>query len=361
MPHGSAKSRASYFHPGLACSLIYGCFPELSRTQEPLGLFNESSIGNFSVFICVDYLNPEYLVALRGIIDVLFVIALNSDYNHYAISALKDSYSTLYGFVCIANALDLDYNPPIQGRSGLYGPLHGENKIMMQFENDDNGTKFQNLPLDELRKAKSGKESRLFKSLPPNFKNRSLAKDSPGEKIRNIREQVNHRIQEIRYNNPQNSKKDYEAIRKSNFSQDWKLDLNRQKYAILDVKDSHTGSKKRLTACILIEKELTKENIKHIIRIVNEDIKKREIYSNERQEAHHKGKVVDVIWLDVFNERRHKRYLAPIDSTPYFVCRTQWVRPGLDPRLAQSPLKGDEIIDNIEIRWNSNYKPKEQR
>ena len=231
-------------------------------------------------------------MALRGIVDILFVSALNPDYKLYERSALKDSY-TLYGFVCIANALDLDHNPPIKGKSGLYGPLHGDNKILIEFENSDNLMKFQNLPLDELRKAKSGSRLKLFKSLPPAFKNRSLAKDHQGEKIENIREEVNQRIKEIMHNYPHDSK-DYEAIRKSNISKDWKSDLKRQCYAILDVEESHIGSKKRLTAYIMIEKDLAKEMVKSIIKIVNEDIKNREIFTNERQEAHHKGKVTEV-------------------------------------------------------------------
>ena len=329
--------------------------PKMSK-GERIFVFNHSAIGNFSIFNCIDYLNPEDLVALRGIVDVLFVSALNPDHNHYEISALKDSYSTLYGFVCIANALDPDHNPPIMGKSGLYGPFHGDNKILIEFENSDKLMKFQNLPLNELREAKSGNKSKLFKSLPPAFKNRSLAKDHQGEKIENIREEVNQRIKEIKHSNPQDSK-DYEAIRKSNISRDCKLDLKRQCYAILDLKESHTGPKKRLIAYIMIEKDLAKEMVKSIIKIVTEDIKNKEIFTNERQEARHKGKIADVVWLYLFNERRHKRYLNASDNIAYFVCKTQWVRPDIDHSLAQNPLLGDEIIDNIEIKWNSNYNP----
>jgi hypothetical protein len=260
----------------------------------------------------------------------------------------------LYGFICIANALDRDHIPPIMGKSGLYGPLHGDNKILIEFENSDDLMKFCNLPLEELRKAKSGNKSKLFKSLPPAFKNRSLAKDHQGEEIENIREEVNQRLKEIKHNSLRDIK-DYEAIRKSNISRDWKSDLKKQRYAILDIKESHIRLKKRLIACIMIEQNLSKEKAKSIIKIVNEDIKNREIFSNERQETRHKGKIADVVWLYIFNERRHSRYLIASDNISYFVCMTQWTRPDLDPRLAQNPLLGEEIIDNIEIKWNSNY------
>ncbi len=328
--------------------------PKMSEGNTIL-VFNDSAIGNFSVFICVDYLNPEDLITLRGVVDALFVIALNPDHNTYAISALKDSYSTIYGFVCIVNAFDPEFKPPIWGRSGIYGPLHNDNKVMAQFKNADSGILVKDLPLVELRKVKSGNKSKHLKSLPPAFKSKSLARDYPEEEIENMREQVNNSINKLKHKNLTNSKKDYEAIRKSNISENWEYDLKRQKYAIMDISESHHGAKARLRACILIEKGLTKENIKQIIKIANEDIKRRKIFSNERQEAHYKDKIADVVWIDFFNERRHRRYLTSSDYVAYFVCRTQWVRPGLDPRLAQSPLRGDEIVDDIEIKWNSNY------
>ena len=61
------------------------------------------------------------------------------------------------------------------------------------------------------------------------------------------------------------------------------------------------------------------------------------------------------MWLYIFNERRHRNYLAASDFYEYFVCRTQWINPNLDQRFSPLPLKGDEIFDDIEIKWNKNY------
>jgi len=99
---------------------------------EDLSVFCESVIGNFSVFICFDYLSPQDLIKLRGITEILFVLTLNPDARAYHEKAKSDAYSFLYGFVVIGNAFDPSSSPPIKGGSGSYGPLKNNRIICMR-------------------------------------------------------------------------------------------------------------------------------------------------------------------------------------------------------------------------------------
>ena len=326
--------------------------PQMVKGNE-LSVF-ETPIGEFSVFICYDYLSSQDLVKLRGVIDTLFVLTLNPDARSYHEKALADAYSTLYGFICIVNAFDPDHSPPILGGSGSYGPLK-KDKTIAQFEDGVVGIKIVKLPLHELYEARSGNKSSIMKGLPANFKSVSLAKDYPEEEVSSIRELILQKIKEEKRRDSRKGKTNYDVLKEECISHNLETDLDSQKYAIMDLEPAHTGVAKRLKAFLLIEKGLSKEDIKSIIQVANDDVKKIECYSDEIQESNHKGKSTDVVWLYIFNERRHRRHLAASDFYDYFVCRTQWIRPGLNPRFSPSSISGDEIFNDIEIEWNKNY------
>jgi|GEM_PF-643371 len=314
----------------------------------------ETPIGNFSVFICYDYLSAQDLIKLRGVIDTLFVLTLNPDVKSYHEKAIADAYSTLYGFICVVNAFDPDCSPPIPGGSGFYGPCKHD-RVIYRFEDGEQGMKIVELPLNNLYEARVSGKSSFMKALPANFGNISLAVDYPEEEIDSIRQRVLKKIKEDKRRNSRDSKKDYDSLKVGNISHDLESDLDKQKYAIMELEPVHTGVAKRLSAFLLVKKGLSKSEIKSIIQAANEDIKKRECYSNEIQEANHKGKPADVVWLYIFNERRHRNHLAASDFYDYFVCRTQWINPNLDQRFSPLPLNGDDVVDNTEIKWNKNY------
>lgn len=115
---------------------------------------------------------------------------------------------------------------------------------------------------------------------------------------------------------------------------------------------THISNEKRFIASLLIEKGLSKDIIRSIIKTATNEIRHIECYSNEIQEAIFKDRLADVVSLFIFNERRHRRYLIALNSYNYFVCRAQWINPDLGHQCALMPLKGDEIIDSIEIKWN---------
>lgn len=313
----------------------------------------KTPIGNFSVFICYDYLSAHDLIKLRGVIDTLFVLTLNPDVKSYHEKAIADAYSTLYGFIFIVNAFDPDHSPPISGRSGSYGPCRHE-RVIKRFEEEEDGMIIVELPLNNLREAREDNRSSIMKTLPPKLETTSLATDYPEGEINNTRQIVLKKIKEEKRDS-RNSKKDYESLKAENISHDLESDLDKQKYAIMYLEPAHTGVAKRLSAFLLVKKGLSKSEIKSIITAANEDIKKRECYSNEIQEANHKGKFVDVVWLYIFNERRHRNHLAASDFYDYFVCRTQWIRLDLDQSFSPLPLKGDEVFNNTEIKWNKKY------
>lgn len=314
----------------------------------------ETHLVNFTVFICYDYLSAQDLIKLRGVIDTLFVLTFNPDVKSYHEKAIADAYSTLYGFICIVNAFDPGHSPPIPGGSGFYGPCKSD-RVIYRFEDGAHGVKIVELPLYDLHEARVGGKSSFMKALPANFEKISLAIDYPEKELNDIRKEVLTKIKEEKRRASRDGKKDYEALKVENISHNLESDLDKQKYAVMYLEPTHTGIAKRLKAFLLVKKGISKSEITSIIQAANEDIKKRECYSNEIQEANHKGKQTDVVWLYIFNERRHRNHLAASDCYGYFVCRTQWINPNLDQRFSPSPINGDEVFDNTEIKWNKNY------
>lgn len=327
--------------------------PKMKNGKE-LFVFTETPIGNFSVFICFDYLSPQDLIKFRGIIDTLFVITLNPDVRIYIENAKADAYRSLYGFIVVVNAFDPNSTTHIRGKSGFYGPFKKDRSIA-EFEEEKYGIMIKDLPLKELIRAKRGEKSSIMKSLPAEFEIIELARDYPEKEIGEIRDQILQVMKEHKRKADKEPKKDYETLLKRNISQDLEDDIKKQEYAIMALEPVHRRTATRLSAFLLINKGISKKEIKSIIRIATEDIRKRECYSNEIQESHHKGKLADVVWIYIFNERRHRRHLAASDFYNYYVCRTQWVNPKLDKRFSPMPLIGDDKIDDIQIQWNKNY------
>jgi predicted amidohydrolase len=268
-------------------------------TGKDLSVFCESAIGNFSVFICFDYLSPQDLIKLRGVTEILFVLALNPDVKAYHEKAKADAYSFLYGFVIIANAFDPRSSPPIQGGSGSYGPLK-KNRTICRFQDGKHGIMIAEIPLEDLRRARLGEKISTFKSLPACFEKVELAKNYPEKEIADIRESVLRKIKDSKRNASLVKKTDYELLIRSNISQNLEEDIHKKGYAIMAVEPVHTGNATRLSAFLLINKGLSKKEIRFIIKNANEDIKTRQCYSNEIQEVHHKGKMADVVWLNIF-------------------------------------------------------------
>jgi predicted amidohydrolase len=327
--------------------------PSMIRGED-VSVFSESAIGNFSIFICFDYLSSQDLIKLRGVTEILFVLALNPDIRAYHEKAKADAYSYLYGFVVVVNAFDPTNLPPIQGGSGFYGPIK-KNRIINRFEERKYGMMIAELPLEDLCKARRGDKISALKSLPANFENLELAKDYPEKEITDIRDFVLRKIKESKRNASLVQKTDYESLIRNNISQNLEEDIQKKGYAIMEIEPVHHGIATRMKASLLINKGLSRKEIKTIITKAIQDVRTRQCFSNEIQESRHKGKLADVVWLDVFNERRHKRYLGACDYYPYYVCTTQWISPRLDRRFCPMPLKGDDEIGDIKIQWSKNY------
>ena len=284
--------------------------PSMIRGEE-VSVFCESALGNFSVFICFDYLSSRDLIKLRGITEILFVLTLNPDVRAYHEKAKADAYSYLYGFVVVVNAFDPTSSPPIQGGSGFYGPIK-KDRIINRFEDRKYGMMVAELPLEDLCKARRGEKLSTFKSLPASFENLELAKDYPEKEITDIRDCVLKKIKDSKRNASLAQKTDCESLIKSNVSQDLEEDIKKNGYAIMALEPVHTGRATRLSAFLLINKGLSKKKVKSIIQRANKDIKTRQCYSNEIQEAHHKDRSADVVWLFIFDERRHRRHLEEL-------------------------------------------------
>lgn len=110
---------------------------------------------------------------------------------------------------------------------------------------------------------------------------------------------------------------------------------------------SHAGAK-RYSAKIVVDRHYSREILREIVRNATAEIRASNYYRSDRGEAHWGDTPAHVVWLFVAYDLEDLRHTN-------WVCRTQWIDPGLDPRGRPLDLQGDERLDGIEIAWNDKY------
>ncbi|MEK4221513.1 toll/interleukin-1 receptor domain-containing protein [Bacillus sp. FSL W8-0116] len=119
-------------------------------------------------------------------------------------------------------------------------------------------------------------------------------------------------------------------------------------YTIYKLKDLSTAGAKRYSASIILNEKYTKEQIKKLISFVTKEVKNEKYQRNNKVKNRHSNKVADVVWLFIAND------LFDVQTTNW-ICRTSWISDTLDVQFKPLPLRGNDIIEDIQIEWNESY------
>jgi predicted HTH domain antitoxin len=124
------------------------------------------------------------------------------------------------------------------------------------------------------------------------------------------------------------------------------------KYSIFQQKDLSFGGAKRFAAQILIDKHYSKEVLRKIIKELTERLRKDTYCRNELVRERWGNSPAHVVWLHIGQSIEDL-----INSN--WSCHSQWIDPLLEEDMRPLGLHGSELYDNIEIRWNEDYKKME--
>lgn len=121
------------------------------------------------------------------------------------------------------------------------------------------------------------------------------------------------------------------------------------KYSIFQQKDVSFGGTKRFAAQILIDKHYSKGILRKIIKEVTEKLRKDTYCRNDLVRNRWGDSPAHVVWLNIghsIEDLNHSNWS----------CQSQWIDPLLDKGMRPLGLHGSEVYENIEIRWNEDYK-----
>ncbi len=124
----------------------------------------------------------------------------------------------------------------------------------------------------------------------------------------------------------------------------------KRQYTVRSQQDvSHAGAK-RYSATVLLDRHYPREVVKDIVVKVTKELRKSCYYRNDMVKARWGNTPAHVVWLFVAYD------LADI-QTSNWVCRSSWIDEQLSDDMRPIPLDGDERIEEIDIKWNSDYQP----
>ncbi|MCD4843287.1 MAG: hypothetical protein K8R25_02250 [Methanosarcinales archaeon] len=120
-------------------------------------------------------------------------------------------------------------------------------------------------------------------------------------------------------------------------------------YTIVSQRDvSHAGAK-RYSATIILDKHYSKDVIRTIIQKATEKLKYDNYYRNERVKARWHEIPAHVVWLFIAHDLEDVRNVN-------WICRTGWIDPFLPENMPHLGFKSNEILGDIEVFWNEDYK-----
>jgi hypothetical protein len=121
------------------------------------------------------------------------------------------------------------------------------------------------------------------------------------------------------------------------------------KYSIFQQKDMSFGGAKRFAAQILIDKHYSREVLRKIIKELTEKLRKDTYCRNDLVRNRWGDSPAHVVWLDIGHS------IEDLNRSNWS-CQSLWVDPLLDEGMRPLRLHGSEFFENIEIRWNEDYK-----
>lgn len=113
-------------------------------------------------------------------------------------------------------------------------------------------------------------------------------------------------------------------------------------YSIIEAKDISNGGARRLAVKVSLNQEYTKEQIKEIILEINNSFKKYEYTSFINVNLNRTKS--DIICLYIAESEKK------LDDGD-LICRTLYIKKGLDKRYSGLSIKTNDKINNINIMW----------
>ena len=120
------------------------------------------------------------------------------------------------------------------------------------------------------------------------------------------------------------------------------------RYEIPQLRDVSHGGAKRLTAIVLVDSHYDREVLREIIREATRRVRRSLYCRSEHVRSRWGHSRAHVVWLFVAADLRDV-------SNDNWLARSEWIDPGLDPRMRPVSLSASEHVNSIAVAWNESY------
>lgn len=124
--------------------------------------------------------------------------------------------------------------------------------------------------------------------------------------------------------------------------------INTDHYSISSLRDVSHNAAKRYSANILLHTRSTPDQIEQVIKLATRDIRHREYYRNDIVRKRWGSQPAQVVFLFVYQSIEDMQHAN-------WVCQSQWVDSSLPPQFSPQKFEGEDIGDDIIIRWSERY------
>lgn len=135
---------------------------------------------------------------------------------------------------------------------------------------------------------------------------------------------------------------------KTLFQQIAGVSITTDDYIILSLRDASHNGAKRYTANILTGDRPSESRIESLIKIATKEMIHRKYYRSDMTLTRWVDSPARVVSLFIYQSVEDVR-----DAN--WICRSQWVDPGLPAPFQPLPLKGKQIGDGIVVDWSKSY------
>lgn len=119
-------------------------------------------------------------------------------------------------------------------------------------------------------------------------------------------------------------------------------------YTIVAESDVSHGLAKRYSYDIVLNGQLSKAQVATVARVATLDARNGRYYRNEQSRQRWEDQEADVVWLFIYpSTEDHRR--------SNWICRSQWIRPGLDESSRPIVMSGENVGDGVLLDWKPDY------
>lgn len=131
-----------------------------------------------------------------------------------------------------------------------------------------------------------------------------------------------------------------------------KANLGRQspQWRIVELEDTCFFDVKGYTAKIVVEQDLTKDQVRSLLPRINRHVRHQTKYSNQIRRKRFGRRPANLVHLFVFDKEKRPRDMWACDCFSYYICRTQWW-DGRSFNFTGEWESYDEVVENIKVRW----------